>query len=889
MEKALQTLLDFVLKKDFLQIKKKLDEHPSHEKGTLFECFLTELLKGNGYIAKRNGKKNDLGADILIYSPTHSKKVVRIIQAKNHKNPLDKNDVRLEVLKFEEEATHSYHCKYYTLISLNGYSEEALKYENVSNVALKEWSYIEELITNYQNKKQNQPKIDLYPHNEKTFKNIKKIWKTHNRSCAIQATGTGKTFLIVKSLFEFPKQKKLVLAPSEHIFKHVEEHGGWFFEDIEYMTYSKLIRLTESEMKQLQPSLIVLDEFHRTGAKKWGESVQSLLTLHPNAKVLGTTATPIRYLDGSRNMANEIFQNQEATNLSLSDAIVRKILPMPTYICALYTAEEEMKKLTNTIDKFHHSKQVKDKWNKQIRSFKINWESANGIPSVLKKHITKEKKFIVFCKNKEHLEQMEWLVESWFKKSKLTNKVDKYRVISHEKRNKKQLEAFIKNNDPHSVKLLFSIDMLNEGLHVDSVDGVILLRPTESPIIFYQQIGRSIQANKNESPLIFDFVNNFSSIRANDFSNDIQKSKRVFEKKRKEAGLNTLNIQFTINDETKEMIAFEKTIQKKIHNPWEWKFEELLSYKEEHGHVLVYKIKETRLGLAYWCKQQRSLYEKGMLKQEQIDRLNEIGFQWDEKEEIWLDHLEELRTFKAIHGHTFPSKHTAWGNLKPWILEQRRLQEKQVLDQEKVHRLHEIQFAWSIEDYNWDFVFNIAKEHRFFEGICIISNTNHFGELEEWVTLQKNKFKSNQLQASQIEKLQSIGILSKENTYKEKETVSKETLQYDPKKTVNFILVDEKDIRTQRAGKQKEDITQPEITEEEPTKQETIKEEPTKDEIVKKETIPVTKKETTKEVEEKETPLQHNTSILVPRKRIAKRTLFSHMVYKLKTLFKKTS
>jgi len=54
--------------------------------------------------------------------------------------------------------------------------------------------------------------------------------------------------------------------------------------------------------------------------------------------------------------------------------------------------------------------------------------------------------------------------------------------------------------------------MLNEGIHVDGVDGVILLRPTISPIIYKQQIGRALATDAEGSPLIFDLVNNFDSL-----------------------------------------------------------------------------------------------------------------------------------------------------------------------------------------------------------------------------------------------------------------------------------------------------------------------------------------------------------------------------------------
>ncbi len=78
------------------------------------------------------------------------------------------------------------------------------------------------------------------------------------------------------------------------------------------------------------------------------------------------------------------------------------------------------------------------------------------------------------------------------------------------------------NENDTCIHLLFCIDMLNEGLHVPDAAGVILVRPTESPRVFYQQIGRCIQAGSGNTPIIFDFVNNFRNISANNFIEDIK-------------------------------------------------------------------------------------------------------------------------------------------------------------------------------------------------------------------------------------------------------------------------------------------------------------------------------------------------------------------------------
>ena len=72
--------------------------------------------------------------------------------------------------------------------------------------------------------------------------------------------------------------------------------------------------------------------------------------------------------------------------------------------------------------------------------------------------------------------------------------------------------ADFKTDTTNRLKLLFCIDMLNEGVHVEGISGVILFRPTISPIIYKQQIGRALTAGDTTAPLILDVVNNFEGL-----------------------------------------------------------------------------------------------------------------------------------------------------------------------------------------------------------------------------------------------------------------------------------------------------------------------------------------------------------------------------------------
>jgi superfamily II DNA or RNA helicase len=84
------------------------------------------------------------------------------------------------------------------------------------------------------------------------------------------------------------------------------------------------------------PVSIIRDEFHRAGAAQWGLGVQRLLSICPSATILGLTATNVRYLDGQRDMAQELFDGHIASEMSLGEAIVRGILPAPKYVLSIF-------------------------------------------------------------------------------------------------------------------------------------------------------------------------------------------------------------------------------------------------------------------------------------------------------------------------------------------------------------------------------------------------------------------------------------------------------------------------------------------------------------------------------------------------------------------------
>lgn len=594
--------------------------------------------------------------------------------------------------------------------------------------------------------------IKLYPHNQETYNRIQEMWKTTNRVAAIQATGTGKSFLILKCLFDLPNENKVVLAPTEYIFGQLIEHSDEVIPNVQFITYSKMANMTDEEIEVLNPSLIVFDEFHRCGAEQWGKGVQNLLNSFPNVKVLGTSATPIRYLDNERDMSDELFEGNVAVNLSLAEAIVKGILPMPKYISALYTFEDETNNLRDKVIKSHNSDEEKEKLLKQIDLMKNKLDKSKGIPNILKKHLGQSNgKFIVFCKNKEHLNEMKIVVTDWFRKANINSKIETYTVYTGYENTDTEFELFRDNKNENTLKLLFSIEMLNEGVHVEDIDGVMLLRTTISPIIYYQQIGRGIDAGSNKKPIIFDFVNNFDNIKTNSLVKDLKEARQreIYARKEYENNENTDIPEFIVYDEILEVKELFNSIEDNIHGRGDWgKWYGLLEqFFNNFGHCNVSNSDNPKL--LQWVKHQRNMYFNNQLSQYKIEKLKRINFIWNIHDILWNEQFMKLVN---------SSNNVYDKDLKNWVHTQRRLFKQGILEDYKIKKLQKIDFIFDPLEEKWNYMFNLLKEYKNEYGHCNLKGTEKYKNesLGRWAAHQRSYL--SKLSEEKINKLSSLNF-----------------------------------------------------------------------------------------------------------------------------------
>lgn len=470
----------------------------------------------------------------------------------------------------------------------------------------------------------------LKPHNLEAYQEINRLLGSGVKKIAIpRATGSGKTYVVGALAEQFNDEKKLVLEPTRPLLNSIKEKFDEFgIENTDFITYQKLIRMSDEDIAEMDYKLIFLDEFHHGTAPVWGQKIDYLMKTHSDSIIFGTSATTVRN-DGV-NVVESLFDNNAVGELPLSTAIARKVLPCPHYITAIYRIDDEFEKLKKRVEDSTNTKDEKKEFYRKMQEMKVHFEKSYGIPLVLNKYIkVRNGKYLVFCKNKKHLDTMRDVVVDWFKTAGIKD-IHSYAVYSDYPDKEKDYRDFQDDNSD-SAKILFSINMLNEGLHIKDISGVLMLRTTRSNLIYLQQLGRLLEAgNMDKYLLVFDFVNNFSC--ANGGIGLLREIKDAIAREKEsnpdfdDSGFEDIDTYFVI-DQILEAQEMFKEIEGRLEGSWDVMFQEYCKFYATFGHGEVPCTEEYRK-LNYWCMNQRQNLKNGILKEERRKLLDERGFIW---------------------------------------------------------------------------------------------------------------------------------------------------------------------------------------------------------------------------------------------------------------------
>lgn len=593
---------------------------------------------------------------------------------------------------------------------------------------------------------------ELFNYNIKAIDEAKDYLDKFKKVSINNATGLGKT-LIVKEIMKTKEFNSILyLAPSDEILRQSMNSFGDRF-NVEYKTFAKMHY--NREMCFNHYDLIVIDEYHRVGAPKWEDAIKTLLENNKDSSLIGLTATYVRYLDNARDMRDELFQDKFVSEITVNEALARRILTTPTYVSSIYSINYEKRNLIERINNSNMTETEKRKMLNTVNARCMAWEKDENIVNLIKEYSSGNKnKFIIFCKNISHIYDVERLVVKWFERA-FNKKVNTLKIFTGAEKRKFILDRF-NNNPEDEITLLFAVDILNEGVHLGGkVSGIIFLRETESPIVYFQQLGRALQSSNTENVVIFDFVRNFSNIKSKARISIKDQDIEAINRKRRNLNLKPIDFKFNIINDSEEIIEFFNSVYDRVSNSFEVNYEELKKFYKENGSAAV-PVKTSYLG--NWCSRMRAAGKKGTLTEEQIKKLDELNFIWDVHEDMWTSKYNQYKLYKE-------ESKPLTTELKNWENNQKKAYKSGVLSEKKIKILNEINFDFKRKDktnnLNWDGMYNLVVEYNKETKEIPKHNTEYKGyKIGTWVFNQRYVLEKSK-DEGRVTKFKKLGLFSK--------------------------------------------------------------------------------------------------------------------------------
>ena len=344
--------------------------------------------------------------------------------------------------------------------------------------------------------------------------NIEEIIRSGGkRAMLISATGTGKTYasaFAIRKLFSenvLKGKKALFLSHREQINRQaLKSYKRIFGKNIpmellsgtnnnvslakkaSFLFSTMNMMAKESIREQFGPkdfSVIVLDECHRSGA----ESYQKIINYFHPELLLGMSASPERTDSFD---VFQLFDHNIACEVRLQQALENEML-CPFHYFGITDLEIEGEDISD-LKRFRHL--TSDKRVKYILE-RAEYYGFSG----------DRVKGLIFCSRKEEAKEL----------SEKFNQTGRYHTImlsgdDSQQSREDAIDRLVSDTRTDRLDYIFTVDIFNEGVDVPEINQVILLRPTESPIIFVQQLGRGLRkAEGKEFVIVLDFIGNYQT------------------------------------------------------------------------------------------------------------------------------------------------------------------------------------------------------------------------------------------------------------------------------------------------------------------------------------------------------------------------------------------
>lgn len=607
--------------------------------------------------------------------------------------------------------------------------------------------------------------MTLNPVNEAAFQKAVQSLETLNRAAVFHPTGTGKSCIAWKVVEAHPQTTFFwLVAGAQRLALRQAEltryNGGTLPGNVRFCDCEKLAAATPEQWVRLgeqKPGCIVLDCYHELSAVCWAQSVQKLLRMCPQAKVLGLgvpNGAPVCAA------AQELFADCIVSHMTVAEAMAAGTMPVPSaYAALLWPQEEELATLRARIKNLC---MPKGDTSLRVQYEELSWSlrQVENLTVLLPRLLSDTSgHYLVLFESAAYQEKLGTELEQ------LLHTVDsavRFYAADHACfADSAAVETFLSDTAP-GPKVLLCVNAPGVQQPLEGLAGVILVRQSSLMSTFKQMLCRALVAAGSRSVPVFDLVAQFEGL------GNGRTLQRDCTEAMTRAGSKTPG--FRQERPMQQTYRLYGKLRREMEARWEVLCQAAADASAKEGTLELPRSYTIHSGVPVgkWLELQRQVQagqRPGRLTAEQAAKLEKLGIRWNHRlEAAWEKGFASAQKYRTEHGDLLvPVRYRDKNDfaLGEWIVYNRQRYLGGNLTQNRIERLEAIGMVWSTSNDLWEQNYAAATqyylEHGDLEVPIKYETPSGFG-LGVWLGAQRAAHKAGELPQEQVERLDALGM-----------------------------------------------------------------------------------------------------------------------------------
>lgn len=607
--------------------------------------------------------------------------------------------------------------------------------------------------------------MTLNPVNEAAFQKAVQSLETLNRAAVFHPTGTGKSCIAWKVVEAHPQTTFFwLVAGAQRLALRQAEltryNGGTLPGNVRFCDCEKLAAATPEQWVRLgeqKPGCIVLDCYHELSAVCWAQSVQKLLRMCPQAKVLGLgvpNGAPVCAA------AQELFADCIVSHMTVAEAMAAGTMPVPSaYAALLWPQEEELATLRARIKNLC---MPKGDTSLRVQYEELSWSlrQVENLTVLLPRLLSDTSgHYLVLFESAAYQEKLGVELEQ------LLLTVDpavRFYAADHACfADSAAVETFLSDTAP-GPKVLLCVNAPGVQQPLEGLAGVILVRQSSLMSTFKQMLCRALVAAGSRSVPVFDLVAQFEGL------GNGRTLQRDCTEAMTRAGSKTPG--FRQERPMQQTYRLYGKLRREMEARWEVLCQAAADAAVKEGTLELPRSYTIHSGVPVgkWLELQRQVQagqRPGRLTAEQAAKLEKLGIRWNHRlEAAWEKGFASAQKYRTEHGDLLvPVRYRDKNDfaLGEWIVYNRQRYLGGNLTQNRIERLEAIGMVWSTSNDLWEQNYAAATqyylEHGDLEVPIKYETPSGFG-LGVWLGAQRAAHKAGELPQEQVERLDALGM-----------------------------------------------------------------------------------------------------------------------------------